>query len=62
MRTDVFFYLVETKSTAKTGKSNELFDLDSDVCDTFYDLEILIIDIQKLSLLLLNPRFVQVQL
>ena len=62
MRTDVFFSLVETKSTAKKVKSNEWFDVDSDVCDKFYDLEILIINIQELSLLLLNTGYVQAQL
>ena len=37
---------IGTKSTAKTGKSNKWFDVDSEVCNTFHDLGLLIINIQ----------------
>ena len=50
------------KSTAKTGKSNKWFDVDSKVCNRFSDLDIIKINFQKLSLSLHNPRHVQVQI
>ena len=34
------------KSTAKTGKSNKWFDVDSEVCNIFHDFELLISIIQ----------------
>ena len=37
---------IGTKSTAKTGKSKKWFDVDSEVCNTFHDLGLLIINIQ----------------
>ena len=34
------------KSTAKTGKSNKWFDVDSEVCNTFHGFEHSILNIQ----------------